>query len=243
MALKIIETADGSSTFYHEELDETYHSRHGALQEAKHVFIKMGLLPLLERRKEISILEIGFGTGLNAWLTACEANGYKKESELESESVLEREEEIKVKIRYVGVEAFPLSEQDLEAVNYAELTDHESEKLLLKEIQRCKWEEEIRIHPQFSLTKRKLFFSEIADVDRFDLIYFDAFGPRVQPDLWTVDIFKKMYAALGMGGVLVTYSAKGDVRRAMLEVGFKVAKVPGPPGKREMLVAKKGGNE
>jgi len=232
MGLRIIETGDGSRSLYHEELDETYHSRHGALQEAKHVFIKMGLQPLLDKKERIAVLEIGFGTGLNAWLTAC------KVIEIELESKREA-----MKISYVGIEAYPLSAKDLEDVNYASLTKDRSEKVLLNAIQQCKWEEEVEIDPRFSLTKRKLFFKEIEDADSFDLIYFDAFGPRVQPDLWTVDIFRKMYKALRSGGVLTTYSAKGDVRRAMMEVGFEVERVPGPPGKREMLVAKKGSDE
>lgn len=237
MGLRIIETGDGSRSLYHEELDETYHSRHGALQEAKHVFIKMGLQPLLDKRERIAVLEIGFGTGLNAWLTASEV--VRREQE---QGKREQEGDVYVgsRIFYVGIEAYPLSAKDLEDVNYASLTKDRSEKALLDDIQQCKWEEEVEIHPRFSLTKRKLFFKEIKDADSFDLIYFDAFGPRVQPDLWTVDIFRKMYKALRSGGVLTTYSAKGDVRRAMMEVGFEVERVPGPPGKREMLVAKKG---
>ena len=251
MNLKIIETADGSRSIYNEDLDETYHSRHGALQEAMHVFIKMGLQPLLDQRNSLDVLEIGFGTGLNAWLTACEvdsvirSNAKKKsdfKSELECESEWKEKSEYRrgeVNINYVGIEAYPLSEKQLEDVNYTSLSEDAGEKTFLDAIQNCKWEEEVPIHSQFSLTKRKLFFNEIEDEDCFDLIYFDAFGPRVQPDLWTVEIFDKMYNALRRGGVLTTYSAKGDVRRAMIEVGFKVDRVPGPPGKREMLVAKK----
>lgn len=220
MSLKIIRTADGSNSIYNEELDETYHSRHGALQEAKHVFIKMGLEPLLDKKK-LDILEIGFGTGLNAWLTACRA----KESN--------------VMINYTGVEAYPLTSEALEEVNYAGLSKDESEKNILNEIQSSPWEKQISIHPHFSISKRKMLFSEIRSMASFDLIYFDAFGPRVQPELWTETIFSKMFNALRNEGVLVTYSAKGDVRRAMIAVGFKVEKVEGPPGKREMLVAKK----
>lgn len=221
MALKIIETADGSRSIYNDTLDETYHSRHGALQEAKHVFIKMGLLPLLSNKEQIDILEIGLGTGLNAWLTCSEVFSTGN------------------KVNYTGVEAYPLSEEELKEVNYSNLSDKEEEKGFLHTIQRTIWEEKVDIHPNFSLTKRKMFFDDIKDVNSFDLIYFDAFGPMVQPDLWTVEIFTKMFNALRSGGVLVTYSAKGDVRRAMLSVGFDVEKVEGPPGKREMLVAKK----
>lgn len=221
MALKIIETDDGSHSFYNEELDETYHSRHGAIQEAKHVFLKKGLDAIREQKQHIDLLEIGFGTGLNAWLTSIKI--------MDSD----------VKIDYTGVEAFPLNAGQIELLNYDGFSKTEEEKGIFKRIHDAKWEEKIKIHDNFSLLKRKQDFREIEDEDGFDLIYFDAFGPMVQPDLWTVDIFSRMYKALRRNGILVTYSAKGDVRRAMIEVGFKVERVDGPPGKREMLVAKK----
>lgn len=238
MALKIIETADGSSSFYNEELDETYHSRHGAIQEAKHVFLKMGLDPLLLKQSHLNIMEIGFGTGLNAWLTGCRI---LKRSESESESELSNSKQKNIgSIDYVGVEAFPISNEELALLNYDQFSSSEEEKALFKKINQVDWESEQLIHDHFSLTKRKQDFKDIKDENAFDLIYFDAFGPRVQPELWTEEIFIKMFKALKSEGILVTYSAKGDVRRAMLKVGFKVEKVAGPPGKREMLVAKKG---
>jgi tRNA U34 5-methylaminomethyl-2-thiouridine-forming methyltransferase MnmC len=225
MVLKLIETADGSSSFYNEELEETYHSRHGAFQEAKHVFIKMGLEPLLKGSKTIDILEIGFGTGLNAWLTSI------------------RSAKTDCSINYTGIEAFPLSKNQLQSLNYADLSKFKWEKELFSLIHRSKWEAKEKINDQFTLLKRKMDFSAIEEVDAFDLIYFDAFGPLVQPELWTVDVFRNMFKALRNKGVLVTYSAKGDVRRAMQSVGFEVERVEGPPGKREMLVAKKNVNE
>ena len=235
MALKIIETADGSSSFYNEELDETYHSRHGAIQEAKHVFLKMGLDPMLSKRSHLNIMEIGFGTGLNAWLTACRI--LKKRERL---SELSRSKQNSIgSIDYVGVEAFPISEEDLLLLNYDQFSTNEEEKALFKKINKVDWESKQEIHSHFSLTKRKQDFNDIKDENAFDLIYFDAFGPRVQPELWSEEIFTKMFKSLKREGMLVTYSAKGDVRRAMLKVGFKVEKVAGPPGKREMLVAKK----
>lgn len=221
MVLKLIETGDGSTSFYNEELDETYHSRHGAIQEAKHVFLKIGLEPLLATYHHIDVLEIGFGTGLNAWLT----------------SIRIANEECT--IDYTGVEAFPLNREQLISLNYSELTKEEKEKGELAQIQNAEWEVKEKINNQFTLIKKKKYFSDIDDVDAYDLIYFDAFGPRVQPELWTVEIFTKMYKALRNKGLLVTYSAKGDVRRAMQSVGFDVERVEGPPGKREMLVAKK----
>ena len=221
MTLKIIETDDGSHSFYNEELDETYHSRHGAIREAKHVFLKKGLEAILKQNSQVDLLEIGFGTGLNAWLTSIEILGKD------------------VKINYSGVEAFPLNEEQIGLLNYTLLSDEQEEKDLFHRIHNSKWEEKVKIHDGFFLKKRKLDFKDIDDKEKYDLIYFDAFGPRVQPELWSVEIFAKMYTALRSNGVLVTYSAKGDVRRAMIKVGFKVERVDGPPGKREMLVAKK----
>jgi tRNA U34 5-methylaminomethyl-2-thiouridine-forming methyltransferase MnmC len=229
MALKIIETADGSTSFYNDELDETYHSRHGAIQEAKHVFLKMGLAPMLEKYSKLDILEIGFGTGLNAWLTSMAVLEEAGERMTNEKS-----------IEYVGVEAYPIGKEELLLLNYDQFSSKDEEKALFKKIHSVVWESSQVIHDHFKLKKRKQDFNDIEDVNSFDLIYFDAFGPRVQPDLWSAAIFEKMFKALKEKGMLVTYSCKGDVRRAMLEVGFKVEKVPGPPGKREMLVAKKG---
>ena len=240
MALKLIETGDGSSTFYNEELDETYHSRHGAIQEAMHVFLKMGLEAMLTKHSHLNIMEIGFGTGLNAWLTACRILK-RSESESESESELSNSKQKNIGIiDYVGIEAFPVTKEDVLLLNYDQFSSNEEEKALFKKINTVAWESEQIIHDHFSLTKRKQNFKDIKDENAFDLIYFDAFGPRVQPELWSEEIFTKMFKALKSEGMLVTYSAKGDVRRAMLKVGFKVEKVAGPPGKREMLVAKKG---
>ena len=171
MKRQFLITADGSTTIHLPEWNENYHSKHGAIQEAMHVFLKMGL-SLFYDFKEVTILEVGFGTGLNAYLT---------------------------------------------------LLDAQSKNL----------------NDIFKLKKRKQFFSEISDENKFNLIYFDAFGPRVQPELWTVDQFQIQFKSLQQKGVLVTYSAKGSVRRALQEVGFIVERLPGPPGKREMLRATK----
>jgi tRNA U34 5-methylaminomethyl-2-thiouridine-forming methyltransferase MnmC len=214
---KVIITADGSSTIYLPEWDENYHSKHGAIQEAKHVFIKHGLSLFSESR--ISILEIGFGTGLNTFITFLEAPKFNLE------------------IDYVGVEAYPVSFEEIGKLNYvSELNSSEFEPVF-SEIHKQKWEIKNKISPVFTLTKRNKLFSEISDENTYNLIYFDAFGARVQPELWTEEIFEIMYKSLKKGGVLVTYSAKGSVRRAMQKVGFLVEKLPGPPGKREMLRA------
>lgn len=217
MKREIIVTADGSKTIFIPEWNEHYHSKHGAIQEAQHVFIKYGLQYYFENfGKEISILEIGFGTGLNAFLTILEAQKFQLD------------------IRYTGIEAFPVSEEELKVLNY---TSSEDEQELFRAIHDSVWENEEKTLDNFSLLKQKKTFSEIEDENQYNLIYFDAFGIRVQPELWTEAIFKKMFDALKPKGVLVTYAAAGSVRRAMQAVGFKVEKLPGPPGKREMLRA------
>lgn len=224
MKRKIIETADGSVTIHLPEWEEQYHSKHGAVQEARHVFLKMGLSYFSEifpEKKQLSILEIGFGTGLNAFLTLLEA------------------EKLGLKIEYTGVEAYPVSEEEIEALNYPRAAGAEDRKDIFLNMHQLPWEEESVINEIFSLIKQKKKFQEIQDESLYDLIYFDAFGARVQPELWTEEIFAKMYAALRLQGVLVTYAAKGSVRRAMISSGFEVAKLPGPPGKREMLRAVK----
>lgn len=223
MKREIIETADGSSTIYLPELNEHYHSKHGAIQEAQHVFIKMGLLEVISQKKpkEISILEIGFGTGLNALVTWKE--------------ILDKN----ISLKYTGVEAYPVSEIEVASLNFPEELNETDGGSFFKKLHAGSWEETHKLSENFTLTKQKKFFHEIDDKLEYDLIYFDAFGARVQPELWTVDIFRKMHDSLISGGILVTYAAKGSVRRAMLEVGFLVERLPGPPGKREMLRATK----
>lgn len=223
MERKIIKTGDGSVTIHLPQWDEQYHSKHGAVQEAQHVFIEMGLNYFVENNKaeNIKILEIGFGTGLNAFITFLQ---------------LER---IQKKIIYTGVEAFPVEPVEIEKLNYAEVLSAEEKATVLLKMHEAPWEEEIVIPEKFILKKQKKKFEDIEEKKAFDLIYFDAFGARVQPELWTEDVFRKMYEALTEGGVLVTYAAKGSVRRAMQAVGFIVERLPGPPGKREMLRAVK----
>ena len=219
MKREIIKTLDGSTTIHLEEWNESYHSKHGAIQEAKHVFIKNGLS--LFDNNPVSILEIGFGTGLNAFITFLES------------------EQKQQQIDYVGVEAYPVNADEVLAMNYvAELDVLEFDKIFQK-MHKTEWDKKIEISSKFSLTKRKQFFDEIDDFEIFDLIYFDAFGYRVQPELWSTEIFRKMYNSLKPNGVLVTYAARGVVKRSMIEVGFTVEKLAGPPGKREMFRASK----
>jgi tRNA U34 5-methylaminomethyl-2-thiouridine-forming methyltransferase MnmC len=219
MKREIRTTRDGSVTIHLPDWNEQYHSMHGAINEARHVFMQMGLdffvASELHDNQPIVILEIGFGTGLNALLTRL----YAETNELN--------------INYTGVEAYPVADSEIAQLNYPKLL-HTSEASF-QQLHEAAWEEEVVISPRFKLHKRKQFFSEIKDKKAFHLIFFDAFGARVQPELWTQTIFQSMYEALLPGGVLVTYSAKGSVRRAMQAVGFTIERLPGPPGKREML--------
>ena len=228
MKRNIITTSDGSKTIQIEDWNEQYHSIHGAIQEANHVFLKHGLFYFdsicssenVSNSKSISILEIGFGTGLNAFLTLIEA------------------EKRNLNLNYVGIEAYPVQLEEIEQLNYVELISKPHEPIF-KKLHETSWEKRHAITPNFQLEKQQKFFKDIKAENEFNIIYFDAFGARVQPDLWTEDIFTIMYNALKENGILVTYSAKGSVRRAMQAVGFVVERLPGPPGKREMLRATK----
>jgi tRNA U34 5-methylaminomethyl-2-thiouridine-forming methyltransferase MnmC len=215
----LIITSDGSHSIHIPEWDEQYHSKHGAIQEAYHVFIKNGL-NCIDTNK-IAILEIGLGTGLNCFITFLEAEKYN------------------LQVNYTGVEAFPISKSESRVLNYVDELQATQYKSIFETIHASEWEKEIPLSDHFLFTKRLQKFQELTDSKHFHLIYFDAFGARVQPELWTEHIFKIMYQALKKKGVLVTYAAKGSVRRAMQNVGFEVERLPGPPGKREMLRAVK----
>ncbi len=217
MKREIIQTLDGSTTIQIAEWNECYHSKHGAIQEAQHVFIKNGLS--LFPNRSVAILEIGFGTGLNAFITFLESKKMQQS------------------IDYVGVEAYPVSVDEVLLMNYVSELKATQESTVFDIMHTSNWGEKLNLSTNFSLTKRKQFFEEINDIEAFDLIYFDAFGYRVQPELWSTAIFEKMYQALKPQGVLVTYAARGVVKRSMIEVGFTVEKLAGPPGKREMFRA------
>tara|TARA_B100000508_G_C11465688_1_gene282148 strand:- start:2921 stop:3586 length:666 start_codon:yes stop_codon:yes gene_type:complete len=220
MERKIITTNDGSKTIFIPEWNENYHSKHGALQEAMHVFIQSGLHQLV--KDEIRILEIGLGSGLNAILTLIDS------------------EKLSKKIEYTGLEAFPISDEEFEALEYTKLKEVAPFEESLKDIFNAEWRSRTQINSDFSIEKidEKIEAFE-APESYFDLIYFDAFGPRVQPEMWKKEILEKMYSTLSSGGIFVTYCAKGQVRRDLEAVGFAVEKIPGPPGKREMLRANK----
>ena len=228
MQRRIITTADGSHSLYVEGLDENYHSKHGAIQESLHVFIKTGLHYIIEKGlREINILEIGLGTGLNALLTWMEA------------------EKLDVKIHYTGLEAFPLDDQILAKLNYTALIGQIPGQArndlyeMFMSLHAVEWEKYVKVSENFELSKIKNTLRDVKFDASFDLIYFDAFGPRVQPEMWTDEVFARLFAATNPNGVLVTYCSKGDVRRSMMKAGFKVEKPAGPPGKRDMVRAEK----
>lgn len=219
MKRRIVETADGSRTILIEEWNEQYHSLHGAIREAYHVFLQTGLYNV--PGTDVAVLEIGFGTGLNAIITLLEA------------------QKRGLKIRYTALEAYPIKNEELSQLNYIEILGEPELSKPFQLMHKVSWGDAHDISPNFSLTKLKLDFRDFVANSDYQLIYFDAFGPRVQPELWTPEIFSIMYDALLPSGMLVTYSAKGSVRRAMQQAGFLVEKLPGPPGKREMLRAVK----
>ena len=219
MRREIITTADGSTTIHLPDWDENYHSKHGAIQEAKHVFIKNGLS--LFQGKSVSIMEIGFGTGLNAFITFLEG------------------QKLRQTIDYVGIEAYPISAEEVKGMNYVAALNAENQRAIFEVMHNNAWEIPNPLSDSFVLTKKQQFFDTIDTIEKFDLIYFDAFGYRVQPELWSTSIFQRMYNSLKNNGVLVTYAARGVIKRSMIEAGFTVEKLDGPPGKREMFRASK----
>jgi tRNA U34 5-methylaminomethyl-2-thiouridine-forming methyltransferase MnmC len=210
-------TGDGSKTIFLPELNETYHSSNGAVQESRHIFIENGL-DLVEKQGAIRILEVGFGTGLNALLSASWA-------EMNNQS-----------IHYTGIEAKPLPPELCFQLDYPRHIGQNSEKIY-DALFRCDWEMDNQLSTHFSIQKREVKIQDFAAVENVDLIYFDAFGPRVQAEMWDITILEKMYQSLNAGGALVTYCAQGQFKRDLKAVGFSLESLPGPPGKREMTRA------
>lgn len=219
MKREIITTLDGSVTIHLPEMKESYHSKFGAIQEAYHVFIQNGLA--LTNGQPVAVLEIGFGTGLNTFITYLESIKNNQ------------------KIHYSGVEAYPVETEEAAKLNYVSQLGAEDKQEVFSLLHSSEWDKEIVINDNFILNKRHQRFEDINDTETFDLIYFDAFGYHAQPELWSVDIFKKMFNALKKDGVLVTYACRTVIKKAMQEAGFVTEKLPGPPGKREMLRGKK----
>jgi tRNA U34 5-methylaminomethyl-2-thiouridine-forming methyltransferase MnmC len=225
----IILTKDGSETIRKESTGITYHSIHGALEESKHVYIEAGLKFWLNENlsaKSVRIFEMGFGTGLNALLTALNA------------------ESLKVKIYYSSIDNQPLPTETLTPLNYGELLNAAE---LFNKILSAHWiadthnlsTGEVKVNEYFFLEKKIANILDFTDNNQYDIIYFDAFAPTAQPELWTEEVFSKMYSILAPGGCLVTYCSKSIIRRAMMAAGFYVTKPQGPWGKREMVRALK----
>jgi tRNA U34 5-methylaminomethyl-2-thiouridine-forming methyltransferase MnmC len=222
---KLILTEDGSHSIEVPELGVTYHSIHGAIQESKHVFIEAGLYTVSNVRRTLNIIrifEVGFGTGLNVLLTIVET------------------EKLNRKIYYETIELFPLNVEEARSLNYCRILHRNDLQTSFEQLHICDWEREITITSKFGFKKTETNLLNFRTSETFDLIYFDAFAPNAQPELWTEKIFEKMFSILPPGGILVTYCSKGAVRRAMQSAGFKVEKIFGPPGKREMVRARKG---
>ncbi len=261
MAISLQLTKDHSHTLYVPELDETYHSRNGAIEEAMYVYIGRGLLDFVAGEQEsavrsrlsseesivdgpqskvleqpenreqqtsnrkhqtanIKLLEIGFGTGLNAWLTALEC---KKQN---------------LQCAYHSLETFPLSIDIVDQLNYSS-NSGDAEKALFKQLHTAEWNNQVSITEHFAITKHHISLQNFIAAETFDIIYFDAFAPEKQPELWSEELFQKMYDCLNPNGIIVTYSSKGDVKRLWKKTGFEVERLPGPPFKRHMLRGRK----
>ncbi|MGI9583427.1 tRNA (5-methylaminomethyl-2-thiouridine)(34)-methyltransferase MnmD [Chryseobacterium sp. RRHN12] len=223
MKREIKTTNDGSKTLFINELNENYHSHHGALQEAEHVFIKNGLN--LINDCEINILELGFGTGLNVLVTI---NEYLKTDKNHV-------------INYFSLEKYPINESEVKDLAYDELFDNPELKNIYQKIHLSDWEKPVEIISGFNLKKIECDFFDLKDIDlpEINLVYFDCFGARVQPDLWEKPLFELVSDKMAINGLLTTYSSKGSVRRILQELNFQVEKKQGPPGKREMINAVK----
>ena len=215
--MKLEQTADGSYTLYVPELDEHYHSVKGALTESQHIFIDMGL-----KHSSVTaphILEIGLGTGLNCVLTLLEAKENQRH------------------VHYTGIERYPLNEEIIRKLNYPSIIGKECEEDYFA-IHQAPWEEDVCLSPWFTLHKMEGDFTHYSFEQKYDIIYFDAFAPEKQPEMWEQSLFDNLYQVLNEGGILTTYCAKGVVRRMLQTAGFKVERLPGPPGgKREILRA------
>lgn len=212
-------TSDGSHTIFDSSINETYHSVHGAIQEAKHIFIEAGLKHK-QQLSEISILEVGFGTGLNTILTLIEKQ--------------------KTRLFYTTIEKFPLNISIIKQLNYStQLNLTATQKKIFLELHTSTFQNIHSITPTFKFLKINVALENYQPSTKFDIVYFDAFSPEKQPELWQQYIFEKIYNSMNTNGILVTYCAKGIVKRALIASGFSVEKLPGPPGKREIIRATK----
>lgn len=211
-------TSDGSHTLFVTEMDEHYHSVHGAIQESNFIFITSGLN--YSKNDNVRIFEVGFGTGLNAFLTCINVIGQNKE------------------IIYTTIDINPLPHSIIGSLNYKDLVKSEGRQIF-ESIHSCVWNKPVKISDNFTLCKMKGDITRDKINGNYNLIYFDAFGPDKQPEMWSDDIFRKIAKVTEEGGILVTYSAKGIVKRILCKNGFEVSLLPGPPGKRQIIRAVK----
>ena len=218
MKKELIITKDGSHSLFVPDLNENYHSVHGSISEAIHVFIKNGIHS--HPKQNINILEIGFGTGLNTLLTL--------------ENIKNR------KVHYTSLEPHPISSEIYNKLNFYTLTNSNSETFL--KLHTSDWEKEVSISEKFTLFKTQTRLQNFISEKKFDIIYFDAFSPEKQTEMWTMEVFEKCFNLLNEDGFLVTYCAKGIFRRTLKSVGFEVVSLDGPPGKRQMTRANKKGS-
>ena len=218
--VEVVTTDDESSSVFSTQFNALYHSNHGAVQESRHVFLESGLEYYLQDHslERVNILEIGFGTGLNALLTAHFIH------------------QSNTSCFYVALEGYPLDENIIRSLNYGQLLN---QKQLFEAIHSCEWEKRSEILSNFFLEKKQTLFEAYQSDLEFDIIYYDAFAPCTQAHLWEQEMMKKMYSLTRKGGILVTYCAKGTFRRTLESVGFTVTRIPGPPGKREMIRAQR----
>lgn len=222
MKVEVRQTKDGSSTLYVPELNEHYHSVHGALQESMHVFIQAGLLFFFPRREELRVLEIGFGTGLNALLTL-------QQAQLHQTPVL-----------YDSLEIYPLAPEVIQELRFEKFILNPELLSFHGQLHALPWNEPGQVTPFFTLQKIEADLQQHTfPAGHYHLVYFDAFAPEKQPELWTEEVFGRLFATLLPGGVLMSYCAKGSFKRALKAAGFSVEALPGPPGKREMTRAHK----
>ncbi|HOW26326.1 MAG TPA: tRNA (5-methylaminomethyl-2-thiouridine)(34)-methyltransferase MnmD [Bacteroidales bacterium] len=222
MKPEIVRTADGSSTLFVPGLNEHYHSVHGAVQESMHVFIGCGLLALPAMLPAVHVFEMGFGTGLNALLTYYNTIGSDQE------------------VLYTAIDAYPIQQDITERLNYPGFLDYQDASEVNKRITGSPWGESVHIGRRFTLARILARIQEYDFQGYYDLVYYDAFSPVVQPECWVPEIFFRIFQHMNPGGILVTYSSKGSVRRALHQAGFIVEKLPGPPGKREILRGRAG---
>jgi tRNA U34 5-methylaminomethyl-2-thiouridine-forming methyltransferase MnmC len=221
MALFI--TDDGSHSVYSEKFGVAYHSTHGAIQETRHIFIEAGLKHFISQHPvdKLAILEMGFGTGLNVFMTFLENLN------------------LNIDIDFHTIEAYPLSISTTNELNYPQLLNVPEQDAIFKKLHSLNWDAKHVLTPYFSFQKHLIDFNDISFSNTFDIVYYDAFSPESQPELWEVDMLKRVFDAMKIGGILTTYCAKGNFKRALKHVGFQIENIPGPLGKREITRATK----